>query len=190
MGADAYQQAEYFVLTSIAFSTVVPALDSAWRLVGASESESPTAQRVASRRSPTPTTLVALGLFLQSLVFIFPEALFPLVWIAPFLILDGLVTLRGGQSLVHELLVLRANVVLRVAAAGLLCGLLWEFWNFWAAPKWVYDIPSFAWLKIFEMPALGYLGYIPFAWSIYHVVQLSHAMPKGFGYPSREGHAH
>ena len=49
------------------------------------------------------------------------------------------------------------------AAAGLLCGLWWEAWNYGAAAKWVYTLPVLNFGKIFEMPVLGYLGFPPFA---------------------------
>ncbi|MEK6571620.1 MAG: hypothetical protein AABZ61_09630, partial [Bacteroidota bacterium] len=44
------------------------------------------------------------------------------------------------------------------------CGGLWEFWNYWAEARWVYDVP-FSWSgpKVFEMPLAGFLGFIPFA---------------------------
>ena len=50
-------------------------------------------------------------------------------------------------------------------AGGLLCGLLWEFWNYWALAKWVYRLPFLSGLehvKYFEMPVIGLLGFIPF----------------------------
>ena len=56
--------------------------------------------------------------------------------------------------------------------AGLVCGILWEFWNYWAGSKWIYTLPFLGEWKIFEMPALGFLGFLPFAlecWIIYHV---------------------
>ena len=40
---------------------------------------------------------------------------------------------------------------------------MWEFWNNWAAAKWNYIFPMFQRWKIFEMPAPGYLGFLPFA---------------------------
>jgi hypothetical protein len=43
------------------------------------------------------------------------------------------------------------------------CGWLWEFWNYWAAAKWLYIFPMFQGWKIFEMPAPGFLGFPPFA---------------------------
>jgi hypothetical protein len=43
------------------------------------------------------------------------------------------------------------------------CGFFWEAWNFYSYPKWVYHVPFVSWLKLFEMPLLGYGGYLPFA---------------------------
>ena len=49
--------------------------------------------------------------------------------------------------------------------AGAICGILWEYWNFWATSKWHYDIPRayLGHIKLFEMPAFGFLGFMPFA---------------------------
>jgi hypothetical protein len=47
--------------------------------------------------------------------------------------------------------------------SGLCCGLLWEFWNYWALTKWTYTVPYAGEFKLFEMPVLGYLGFPPFA---------------------------
>jgi hypothetical protein len=47
--------------------------------------------------------------------------------------------------------------------SGLVCGILWETWNFWSISKWVYTVPFFENLKIFEMPLPGYLGFLFFA---------------------------
>ena len=51
--------------------------------------------------------------------------------------------------------------------AGLICGLLWEFWNFWSLSKWIYTVPFFEEMKGFEMPVLGFLGFPPFAIQAY-----------------------
>ena len=54
-----------------------------------------------------------------------------------------------------------------LALAALVCGFFWEMWNFYAMPKWYYTVPFFGFAKIFEMPLLGYAGYLPFAWELY-----------------------
>lgn len=50
-------------------------------------------------------------------------------------------------------------------AGGLVCGLLWEFWNYWALAKWTYRLPflgTWEHIRYFEMPVIGLLGFIPF----------------------------
>ena len=53
--------------------------------------------------------------------------------------------------------------------AGLICGVLWEFWNYWASTKWEYDVPYLGHIKLFEMPVLGFLGFMPFAVESYAI---------------------
>ena len=53
--------------------------------------------------------------------------------------------------------------LINLAWSGLLCGVLWEFWNFWSRAKWHYTVPIMEDLKIFEMPVPGYLGFPAFA---------------------------
>jgi hypothetical protein len=48
------------------------------------------------------------------------------------------------------------------ALAALLCGFFWEMWNYHSLAKWIYSIPYVERIKIFEMPILGYMGYLPF----------------------------
>jgi hypothetical protein len=46
-------------------------------------------------------------------------------------------------------------------------------WNFLSYPKWIYHVPFVGFLHVFEMPLLGYLGYIPFSWelfALYHLI--------------------
>ena len=46
--------------------------------------------------------------------------------------------------------------------AALICGLFWETWNFYSLPKWLYSVPLVHRFLIFEMPLLGFSGYLPF----------------------------
>jgi hypothetical protein len=48
------------------------------------------------------------------------------------------------------------------AIAALICGFFWEMWNFYSAAKWVYTVPYVYRCLIFEMPLLGFGGYLPF----------------------------
>jgi hypothetical protein len=35
-------------------------------------------------------------------------------------------------------------------------------WNYYSQAKWIYTVPYVNRFKIFEMPILGYAGYLPF----------------------------
>ena len=166
-----YGPLQYGLLTSVAFSTVVPAICAASSMIrGGSPQQQPRGLQ-CSRNRRLVASLITVGVVLQVAVVLFPTQLFPLVWVAPALIFDGLVASAGGRSLVRDLASGRWADLLVIAAGGLICGLFWEFWNYWSMPKWEYRIPYLGFWKIFEMPAAGYLGYIPFAWSVVQLVR-------------------
>ena len=74
----------------------------------------------------------------------------------------------------------RWDTVLVLFAAGLICGWFWELWNVFSMPKWIYHVPLVNLPKLFEMPLLGYGGYLPFAlevfaaWSLLSGLVLGH----------------
>jgi hypothetical protein len=111
-------------------------------------------------------------LFVVTLVFPSPY-LCPLPWISVLLWFEGLndrlavgsfsaMFRRGSYGLFVSLII-----------SGALCGFLWEFWNFWAGTKWQYSVPYLPGVKIFEMPVLGYLGFMPFALECYLMYRLT-----------------
>jgi hypothetical protein len=57
--------------------------------------------------------------------------------------------------------------VIALSVGALICGFFWEMWNFYSDPKWIYHTPGAQFLHVFEMPLLGYAGYIPFALELY-----------------------
>jgi hypothetical protein len=107
--------------------------------------------------------MVAAGLVGAGLLWRYPEQSFALVWVAPLLVLDGTAALRGRPSALALVRAGRAGPVLLVALAGLVTGVLWELWNAGALPHWSYRVPYVGFARVFEMPLLGYLGYLPFA---------------------------
>lgn len=93
----------------------------------------------------------------------FAAYLFALVWIGFLLLLDPLNHRLGLPSFIGDLAEGMRHRLYGFLLAGWICGWLWEFWNYWAAAKWLYTFPMFQRWKIFEMPAPGFLGFIPFA---------------------------
>jgi hypothetical protein len=85
------------------------------------------------------------------------------VWLGFIFLLDPINDRLGGESLLADRRRASARRAVNLAIAGLICGILWEFWNYWARTKWIYDVPILPELKIFEMPVLGYGGFPAFA---------------------------
>ena len=104
-----------------------------------------------------------LGAACLALPLVAPFYAFPLIWLAFIFLLDPLLDLLTGDSLTRRFLAGERQEHLCLILAGLFCGLWWEMWNYPSSAKWVYTLPVLNFGKIFEMPVLGFLGFLPFA---------------------------
>ncbi len=115
--------------------------------------------------------LVAAGALALILPAVLPRLwssyLFGLVWMGFVLLLDPLNDRAGRPSISRDLREGRHGRPLALLVAGVICGFLWEFWNYWATAKWVYVFPIGQGAKIFEMPLPGYLGFPVFAVEVF-----------------------
>ena len=103
--------------------------------------------------------LAALGL--AGIVY-FPQYAFPLLWLSPLMVfLLVQVALREPCAL-DCLAAGNWSIVFRFAVAALVCGFCWETWNYYALAKWVYAVPYVHRFQIWEMPLVGFAGYLPF----------------------------
>ncbi|MFA5109896.1 MAG: hypothetical protein WC443_00670 [Desulfobaccales bacterium] len=146
----------------LAFATVLPGV-----LLTAAVIEALGAFKAIKGRSFTlgawqPGALL-IGVACLVLPLVWPRYAFPLVWGAFFFLLDPWCDLMGGDSLIRSFMAGERRQHLCLLAAGLICGLWWEAWNWFAITKWVYTLPVLGFGKVFEMPILGYLGFPPFA---------------------------
>lgn len=94
------------------------------------------------------------------------------IWLAFIFLLEPLNYLLNRQSIYADLVLGKYSKLVALVIAGLVCGYLWEFWNYWAATKWIYTVPILPHIKLFEMPVLGYIGFAVFAWEIYALTSL------------------
>jgi len=135
------------------------------------------ANRRAVRINRRPLLIVLAIIGGASVVWplIYPSVwLAPVIWLSFILLLDPLNALRGWPSITGDLARGDWRRLSSLLAAGLVCGLLWEFFNYWALSKWTYTVPYFGNIKLFEMPVLGFLGFPPFAiecWAMYIFVR-------------------
>ena len=91
-----------------------------------------------------------------------PNYLFPLLWISPLLILVCLQTLMKERHIFSVIVAGDWHGAVAAALAALVCGFFWEMWNYFSLAKWAYSVPLVHRFQIFEMPLLGYGGYLPF----------------------------
>ena len=91
-----------------------------------------------------------------------PNFLFPLLWISPLLILASLQTLMKERHIFSVIAAGDWHGAVAAALAALVCGFFWEMWNYFSLAKWAYSVPLVHRFLIFEMPLLGYGGYLPF----------------------------
>lgn len=115
----------------------------------------------------SPIVVFIIGWLSIGLTIIRPDIFFPMIWLSPFFILDPINYWLGYDSLSSDLLKGKYDKLFKLALSSLCFFVFWEMWNYKNDPKWVYEVPYVGIFKIFEMPALGYLGYLPFGWEIY-----------------------
>jgi hypothetical protein len=174
LGEEAFTDLEYAILSSVSFSTVIPSVFGTAELVGTFR----WLKRL--RRGPAipPTPAVLGGVFCAGclmlvLIIAWPLLFFPFVWGALYCLIEPLNRRLGYRSLLDNLARGDWRPVIALGLGALICGFFWEMWNFFSYPKWVYRIPYAAWLRLFEMPLAGYLGYLPFSlelFALYHLV--------------------
>ena len=176
-----YSWLAHHALASLAFSTVIPAVFCTAELVRATIVRRPIRWlRIAPDRLGL-VKISASGAVALLLTQLFPTYFFPLVWLGLFFIFDPINRLAGRPSIAAQAAESRWDTVVVLAVATVWCGFLWEMWNSRSMPKWTYDLPAAEWLRVFEMPILGYSGYIPFGLELYALYRLVSALlPPGW----------
>jgi hypothetical protein len=173
-GADAFSPLGYFLMATLNFSIVIPAIFGAAELVagaGFVRRLKPWVTLRGDRR--TMAIFFALGWLMLGLMLVWPRYFFPFAWLSLLFLLEPINTWLGHHSITEWTGRGDWRPVVSLFLGGLLTGFFWEMWNFFAYPKWIYQIPGVGFLHIFEMPILGYLGYLPFAlelYALYHLV--------------------
>ena len=168
LGANSFTQFEYYLLCTVSFSTVMPAVFETAELVRSFAWVQ--GLRVGPRVRPEPA--VTLGMFVAggvmlALTLAWPRYFYPFVWTSLLLLLEPLNCWLGKRSILEFLQNGDWRPVVSLSLGALICGFFWEMWNYYSFPKWIYHTPGAQFLHVFEMPLLGYGGYIPFALELY-----------------------
>jgi hypothetical protein len=177
LGSDGFGPLSFFLLATLNFSVVIPAIFGAAELAGGWK----WIQNLGKGPTIKPTRWTVWGFFfagwlMLGLMLAWPKIFFPFVWLSVFCILEPINVWLGNHSLTEWTKDGDWRPLISLFAGALLTGLFWEMWNYYSYPKWVYNVPGVDFAHIFEMPLLGYGGYLPFAlelYALYHLVTRS-----------------
>ena len=180
------------IFTWLAYATVIPGLLETYDLLRALGIAERMRMRPWHIRRSGLALSVAVGLVMLVSPLLWPRYAFPWIW--GFLVFLGdPFSYRSErprtESLLRQFERGDPRPFVRLLLSGLICGGLWEFWNFWAYTKWIYTVPFLEDLKWFEMPPLGFLGFPTFALECYVLVNLLNRFRRGRGWeePGQSG---
>jgi len=168
LGSASFTKAQYYLLSTLSFSTVMPAVFETAELVRTFR----WVERCVSKRRAPSKPALAYGLFFTGVITLilaltWPKYCYPFIWSSLALILEPVNRWLGRPHFLERLEHGDWRPVLSLSLGALMCGFFWEMWNYYSYPKWIYHTPGAQFLHIFEMPLLGYGGYIPFALELY-----------------------
>ena len=173
-GAESFSPLSYGLLTTLSFTTVIPAVFGSAELMASFD----IVKRL--KRGPviaadklTTTAFFVAGWLMLALMLLWPKVFFPFVWLSLYFIFEPINVWMGNRSLAEWTARGDWRPVVALWLGVLMTAFFWEMWNFYSYPKWIYRVAWGDWLHIFEMPVLGYGGYLPFAlelYALYHLV--------------------
>jgi hypothetical protein len=157
---------QYAIFATLPFSTVLPAVLGTYDLLqtfpGLSRGLATYKELDVINTKPMALTLLTTASIGLLGIGIYPDYLFWLLWLSPLLILTSVQRLAGRETIFTPLRRGNWSRIFLLALSALICGLFWEMWNYFSYAKWLYSIPFVQRFHVFEMPILGYAGYLPF----------------------------
>ncbi len=173
LGTEIFTPLQFWLWATLSFTTVIPAVFGSAELMGSFAF----LRHLGRGPKIAPTKVVTLlffcaGLVMFSLMWIWPRLFFPFTWISIYCIMEPVNIWLGNRHLANWTQKGDWRPVIALWMGVLLTAFFWEMWNYFSYPKWVYHVPWGQFWHIFEMPLLGYGGYLPFAlelFAIYHL---------------------
>jgi hypothetical protein len=165
-GVENFSPAQYLIHASLCFTTVLPAVQSTAEFLASFTGLTVSLKNWRPLSLDKPQTwgwflLIFSGAALAGIA-VYPDYLFPMLWVAPFLIITGVQAVCREKTLFHTLPAGDWRLIWLPALAALTCGFFWELWNVRSLAHWEYSVPFVQRFHLFEMPVLGYAGYLPF----------------------------
>ena len=177
---------QYIFVSSLSFSVVIPAVFECAEFISHMNFVINMKPWLVIRPDRKTTLgFFAAGWTMLALLLIWPRYCFPFLWISVYCIIEPINVWLGNRSLANYTKSGDWRPVVSLFLGTLLTGFFWEMWNYFSYPKWIYTVPYVNGLHIFEMPLLGYGGYLPFSlevFALYHLVVGFIKLKKGDSY--------
>jgi hypothetical protein len=166
LGGTGLTASEYILYASISFSTVLPAVLSTRDLLLTFPFFRECFTDYIVVRPSYPKIFACIAFLITAIGLASlgtePEYTYSLLWVSPLITIVSLQTVFGETHVLTGIRDGDWTLVISSSVAALICGFFWEMWNFHSLSKWIYSIPYVHRFMIFEMPILGYAGYLPF----------------------------
>jgi hypothetical protein len=174
LGAEIFSAPQYFFWTTLSFTTVIPAVfGSAEFFASFDFVKRLKPGLVIGTDKKTTASFFTVGWIMLTLILLYPKIFFAFIWISLYFILEPINIWLRNRSLANWTQKGDWRPVISLWLGVLLTAFFWEMWNYYSYPKWIYNVYWGNWLHVFEMPLLGYGGYLPFAlelYALYHFV--------------------
>jgi hypothetical protein len=172
-GAELFTPFEFAFWATLSFTTVIPAVFGSAEFIASFDFIRRIRRGLTIRPDkPTTITFFTAGLVMFALMMVWPKIFFPFLWISIYFLMEPVNIWMGNRNLARGLKNGDWQPVIALWIGVLMTAFFWEMWNYYSFPKWVYHVPWGDFMHIFEMPLLGYGGYLPFALELYAVYHL------------------
>ncbi|PCK08012.1 MAG: hypothetical protein COA42_11245 [Alteromonadaceae bacterium] len=159
---------ETYIVSALTFATIWPAVFVSYNLLL-------TFPKLSLRYSNGPKislspkaaayTMLA-GVIMCIATSVFYEALFWMLWLGPLLITCAALNRLSIWTPVSPITKGNWTPAIMIGLGTLCNSVPWESWNYWSSPNnpnfWKYNLPYIHEFLIFEMPVLGFSGYLFF----------------------------
>ncbi len=178
-----FSQAGYLLWFGLAYTTVLPSIFTVYNLLTTFPPlrvRFAAGPRVALSRRGWERVL-ALGLISLALLIVWPAPLFPVLWLSPLMVVAAALMLTRRWTPFTSLERGDWSPLALIALACAINYFVGELWNYYSTAEnpnfWKYDVPYVNDPKLFEMPVLGFFGYLPFGvlcwtWFLHHAALL------------------
>ena len=173
VGKEFFTDFEYAAYATLSFSTVMPAVFETAELISTFKWTDRFQKKKSFSKTSRKTKIIfTAGLICLVLILLLPDYFFYLNWLSIFLIIEPINIWMKNKSLFDFLSEGNWKPFICLITGCIICGFFWEMWNYYSYPKWVYHLQLANFFHIFEMPVLGYLGYIPFSLELFAIYNL------------------